>query len=181
MSSSVPNVLSSSVVNAALGSNLHSTLLFLYLAGKFFICHRVTYIDGSWYGFDRRLFCRIFCNNNNILYGNLMEWRHVVCSLTDHSGSNTSRKRKLITASLTALCAIIVGEIVTQWYYTAVITQQPTKMDMYIQYDVLSADGNGDLSAGMLNIFNDILIFGGNIIADGLMVRRWLNWQIWHM
>ena len=83
-----------------------------------------------------------------------------------------SRNRHLIIGSLTTLCATIGGEIIIQWYYVAVIAQQRTQMDMYIQYELLATAGSGDLSLETLNVLNIILIGCGNIVADGLMVRQ---------
>jgi len=74
--------------------------------------------------------------------------------------------------SLTALFVTIVGEIILQWYYVAVVAQQPTKLDTYIKYELLDAPGNGKLSVEMLNLLNLIFTTCGNIMADFLMVSE---------
>jgi len=51
-----------------------------------------------------------------------------------------------------------------------VIAQQPTKLDMFMQYlDQGSALASGNVSNEITEIFSDALLVFGNILADGLM------------
>lgn len=121
--------------------------------------------------FDRRLFWAILYNRCHLLHVKGNTYQLFFDSSYD-AGSKASRNRQIIIGSLTALCVTIAGNLILQWYYIDVVTQQPTKMDMYIRYESVNSATSHSASVEIPSILNYIFMTCGNIVADGLMVRQ---------